>query len=75
MILSECRKQARPGLSRRACAGNEPNIHRASFTERRLFYLNCHTQNNPLIPNPSPNWEGSPLSHWERTGVSEYKGL
>ena len=29
---SECRKQAR--------AENEANIHKASFTERRLFYLN-----------------------------------
>jgi len=28
---SECWKQAR--------ADSEPNIHRASFTERRLFYL------------------------------------
>lgn len=75
MILSECRKQACSELSRRAWAGNEPNIHRASFTERRLFYLNCHTQNDPLIPNPSPNGEGSPLSHLERAGVREYKGL
>ena len=31
MNLSECRKQARTGI--------EANIHKASFTERRLFYL------------------------------------
>jgi len=31
MNLSECRKQA--------WAGREANIHKASFTERRLFYL------------------------------------
>jgi hypothetical protein len=35
MILSDCRKQAREGC--------EPNIHKASFTERRLFYLNYHS--------------------------------
>jgi hypothetical protein len=23
----------------------------------------------PLIPNPSPEGEGSPLSHWERVRV------
>jgi hypothetical protein len=32
--LSECRKQA--------WVGSEANIHKASFTERRLFYLNHH---------------------------------
>ncbi len=30
--LSECQKQAE--------AGHEANIHKASFIERRLFYLN-----------------------------------
>jgi hypothetical protein len=31
MILSECRNQVR--------AGREAKIHKASFIERRLFYL------------------------------------
>jgi hypothetical protein len=35
MNLSECRKQA--------WAGCEANILKASFTERRLFYLKIHT--------------------------------
>ena len=35
MNLSECRKQA--------WARREANIHKASFTERRLFYLKIHT--------------------------------
>ncbi len=34
MNLSECRKQA--------WAGREANIHKASFIERRLFYLKIH---------------------------------
>ena len=34
MNLSECRKQA--------WAGREANTHKASFTERRLFYLNVN---------------------------------
>lgn len=67
MNLSERQKQA--------WAGCEANIHKASFTERRLFYLNCHMQNIPLIPNPSPNEEGSPLFLWERARVRGYKGL
>ena len=39
MILSECRQQACSEFDQRAWAGCEPNIHKASFTERRLFYL------------------------------------
>jgi hypothetical protein len=34
MMLSECQNQA--------WAGSEANIHKASFIERRLFYLNYH---------------------------------
>jgi hypothetical protein len=52
--LSECQNQAK--------AGREANIHKASFIERRLFYLNRIS----LIPSPSPEWEGSPLSFWAR---------
>lgn len=62
MTLSECRNQA--------WAGREAKIHKASFIERRLFYLNC-----TLIPNPSPGREGSsPLSLWERARVREDEG-
>ena len=68
---SECQKQACPELGRRAKVGREANIHKASFTERRLFYLSC-----TLIPNPSPFGEvSSPLSQRERAGVREYEGL
>lgn len=42
--LSECQNQAK--------AGREANIHKASFIERRLFYLNCALR--------------SPFSLWER---------
>ena len=63
---SKYRKQAR--------AGSEANIHKASFTERRLFYLNC-----TLIPNPSPGGKGSssPLSFWDAIAarVRDYKGM
>jgi hypothetical protein len=65
MNLSECRNQA--------WAGREAKIHKASFTERRLFYLNC-----TLIPNPSPGGEGSsPLSLWDAIAarVREYEGM
>ena len=39
MNLSECQRQACPEFDRRACAGREAHIHKASFMERRLFYL------------------------------------
>lgn len=37
---SECQKQVGPKLGRRPWVGREAKIHKASFTERRLFYLN-----------------------------------
>ena len=36
---SEYRSQACPEFDRRAWAGSEAKIHKASFFERRLFYL------------------------------------
>jgi hypothetical protein len=82
MTLSECRKQA--------WAGSEAIIHKASFTERRLFYLirhnNRHYEGAPVLcPKQSPYCSGdcfvgkytllATLAPHASAGVTNHKGL
>jgi hypothetical protein len=68
---SECLKQAR--------AGCEPNIHRASFTERRLFYLNRLHVTSALAPHTHMLSRKNVRTKWRAVlgsaGMTIYKGM
>lgn len=68
-----------PECQKRAWSGSEANIHKASFTERRLFYLNyyCHCEEGvlPDVAISNMMWEIASGKNKYALAMTKFKGM